>query len=120
MSMPPMISLAGLAGVEQQPRVPEATGLSSEQIVRLAEFSAAARAHSIDQHGRPADNTAIAVQRVPNTTRHLISIFTRLPKPGSTDPAHELEPIERLVDYDGTILYDDLEGYLERAAQETP
>lgn len=116
MSMPQIV----LPGADQQPRLPEATGLSAEQIVALAGFSAAARDYSIDQRGRRDENTAIAVQRVPNTTRHLISIFTRLPVPNYTPGPNEpprLEPIERLVDYDGTVLYDDLEGYLERAAE---
>ena len=112
---PQMIDLQQLLG--QRPTVPEMTALSSDQAARIAELAAAARSYQLDQRGRPVDNAWITVQAVPATTRHLIAATTKLPKPGSDDPTREVELIERLIDRDGTLLYDDLEGYLERQAE---
>lgn len=92
--------------------------LTAEQVSRTAEFSATVRLYSKDRAGRDDPNPAIGIRNIDGSRHHFVCLFTALPRTGVTPPPQEptpMEAIERIIDAQGDVIYDELEDYIIRA-----
>lgn len=107
------LQILGLGG--QQEEAPKRDIiLTAEHIVALAEFTGGIRLHAKDKVGRTDPNPPIGIRAVLGSRHHMVCFYAAQQIPGRE--AGSWEAIERIVHGDGTVIYDELEEWLERAA----